>query len=57
MLSHCGRVMQMVLWISFNIASDNGLLPDITKPLPEPILLLGLYTIYTIEFLLKKKYT
>ena len=55
MLSHCGRVMQMVLWISFNIASDNGLLPDITKPLPEPILLLGLYTIYTIEFLLKKK--
>ena len=28
----------MVTWICTNIGSGNGLLPDGTKPLPEPLL-------------------
>ena len=37
MLTHLGLVMPyMVIKILVNIASGNGLLPHITKPLPEP---------------------
>ena len=35
-LTHCGLVMAMKIWV--NIGSANGLLPDSTKPLPEPML-------------------
>ena len=34
-LSHCGHMVTQI-WV--NIGSDNGLLPDDTKPLPEPML-------------------
>ena len=33
-ITHCGLVTQ--IWI--NIGSSNGLLPDGSKPLPEPVL-------------------
>ena len=33
-LTHCGLVTAL---ISGNIGSGNGLLPDATKPLPEPL--------------------
>ena len=35
-LSHCGLETTEIL---FNIGSDNGLLPDCTKPLPETVLI------------------
>ena len=41
MLTHCGLEMPYIAtytWVT--IASDNGLLPDGTKPLPEPMLTL-----------------
>ena len=36
-LSHCGLVCHMVAYIWVNIGSCNGLLPEGTKPLPEPM--------------------
>ena len=35
LLTHCGLVAEN--WV--NIGSGNGLLPDGTKPLPEPMLI------------------
>ena len=37
-LTHCGLVMPYDKGIWVNIPSGNGLLPDGTKPLPEPML-------------------
>ena len=37
-LTHCGLVTHMGTEIWVNIGSGNGLLPDGTKPLPEPML-------------------
>ena len=37
-LTHCGHVETIWRHISLNIGSGNGLLPDGTKPLPEPML-------------------
>ena len=37
-LTHCGLVTSYGDGISVNISSGNGLLPDSTKPLPEPML-------------------
>ena len=37
-LTHCGLVLHMPSVILVNTGSGNGLLPDNTKPLPEPIL-------------------
>ena len=37
-LPHCGLVTPFGALIWFNNASGNGLLPDGTKPLPEPML-------------------
>ena len=37
-VTHCGLVMQMVSGIWVTIGSGNGLLPDGTKPSPEPML-------------------
>ena len=36
-LTHCGLVTPLAIWV--NIGSGNGLLPDSTKPLPEPMLI------------------
>ena len=41
-LTHCGLVTQssdISSWILVNIGLGNGLLPDGTKPLPEPVLI------------------
>ena len=38
-LTHCGLVMTLATLIWVNIGSGNGLLPDGTKPLPEPMLM------------------
>ena len=39
LLTHCGLVTPYIAsWNWVNIGSGNGLLPDGTKPLPEPIL-------------------
>ena len=37
-LTHCGQGHHMATEIWVNIGSGNGLLPDGTKPLPEPML-------------------
>ena len=37
-LTHCGLVMPYVDMCLVNIGLGNGLLPDGTKPLPEPML-------------------
>ena len=41
----------MVTQICINIGSGNGLLPDDTKPLPEPMLIADLYQRYSVAFI------
>ena len=34
--THCGLDMHYIFFILFSIGSDNSLIPEYTKPLPEP---------------------